>query len=164
MAHQGVKVRHHVPVTRQTLATWEPARFKEACRRCGLTLQQVAILMNIPYSAVRSYTATRGASPTPGRFVALARVVNAPTTDLAPLREACTLHELRWHAGLTVAELAQRVGYSISHTALVLSGVAMITEPKRWADALTTSQRQVRIAWRAARAETAARAGQPEAT
>lgn len=144
------------------MGTWDPARFKAACRTRGLTLQQVAIQTDIPYSAVRSYTATRGASPTPSRLVALARAVHTDTAELAPLSEAPTLHELRWHAGLTVAELAERAGYSVSHTSLVLAGVSPVTEPKRWATALNVSQRRITAAWTAARTEHAARIDTPE--
>ena len=128
-----------------------------------MTLQQVAIRAGIPYSAVRSYSAADGASPTPGRLAALAKALKVKTTDLAPLQEAYTLHELRWHAGLTVAQVAEKVGYSVSHTSLVLSGVSPITEPKRWAEALQVSQRRIASAWTTSRAEHGARSESPEA-
>lgn len=148
-------VRHHVPVTRTTLDTWDAARFKEACRERGWTLQQVSVRSGIPYSAVRSYS-WGGASPTPARLVQLARTLDVPTTQLAPLRASPTLQELRWHAGLTVAQLAQKVGYSLSHTSSVLHGVVPMADPARWAKALGRPRRAVAEAWDAAK-ETQAR-------
>jgi len=146
------EIRHHVPVTRMTLTTWDAELFKRAYRAKGLTLQQVAIKSGIPYSAIRSYSAGR-ASPTPERLLKLASTLQLRTTELAPLREPATLHELRWHTGLTVGELAARAGYSLSHTRLVLSGVSPIIEAARWSAALETDEEQVFRAWNAARAE-----------
>ncbi|WP_433860376.1 hypothetical protein [Streptomyces kronopolitis] len=54
---------------------------------------------------------------------------------------------------MTVEQLAAQVGYSVSHTRLVLSGVSPITEPARWTKALKTTEHQLQRAWRAARAE-----------
>ncbi|MEU7230046.1 hypothetical protein [Streptomyces chrestomyceticus] len=56
---------------------------------------------------------------------------------------------------MTVPQLAKRVGYSVSHTRLVLSGVSPITEPARWTKALAVDEAQLRRAWTAARAESA---------
>lgn len=147
-------VRHHVPVTRTTLDTWDAVEFKEACRERGWTLQQVSVRSGIPYSAVRSYS-WGGASPTPARLVQLARALGVPSTRLAPLSESPALNELRWHAGLTVAELAERVGYSLSHTSSVLHGAVPITDPARWARALRRPRSAVEKAWTAAKAEQA---------
>ncbi len=134
------------------LTTWNVARFRTAYQRRGWTLQQVAVHSEIPYSAVRSYSAG-GSTPTAGRLVKLARVLDVPTTELAPLTAAPTLHELRWHTGLTVVELAEAVGYSVSHTSNVLAGVVPITDPPRWTKALAVSAKRVAAAWEAARAE-----------
>jgi lambda repressor-like predicted transcriptional regulator len=142
--------RHHVPVTRTTLGTWDVGRFKEACRQQGLTLQQVSVRSGIPYSAVRSYS-WGGASPTPARLVQLARALGVSTTQLAPLSTQPTLNELRWHAGLTVAELARQIGYSVSHTSTVLHGAVPMTDPARWAKALRQSRAVVEKAWDAAK-------------
>jgi transcriptional regulator with XRE-family HTH domain len=117
-------------------------------------LQQLSVRSGIPYSAVRSYSAG-GASPTAGRLVQLATALDVPTTALAPLSKAPTLHELRWHAGLTVAQLAERVDYSLSHTSAVLAGTVPITEPVRWSKALNRTQRAVKAAWEAARSQQA---------
>lgn len=148
------EVRHHVPVTRTTLDTWDAERFKSACRQKGWTLQQVSVRSGIPYSVVRSYS-WGGASPTPARLVQLARALGVPTTALAPPSAAPTLHELRWHAGLTVAQLAERLRYSVSHTSSVLHGAVPITEPGRWAKALSATQKNVKAAWSASQSRQA---------
>lgn len=153
-------VRHHVPVTRTTLDTWDAGQFKEACRQRGWTLQQVSVRSGIPYSAVRSYS-WGGASPTPARLVQLARALEVATTQLAPLSQAPALNELRWHAGLTVADLAERVGYSLSHTSSVLHGAVPMTDPARWAKALGRPRGTVERAWDAAK-ENQARDGTRE--
>ncbi|MFI9041638.1 helix-turn-helix domain-containing protein [Streptomyces sp. NPDC053726] len=152
-------VRHHVPVTRTTLDTWDVGRFKEACHERGLTLQQVSVRSGIPYSAVRSYS-WGGANPTPARLAQLAQALGVSTIQLAPLSTEPTLNELRWHAGLTVAELARRIGYSVSHTSSVLHGVVPMTDPPRWAKALHQSRAAVEKAWDAAK-ETQARDDTP---
>ncbi|MBV9026446.1 MAG: helix-turn-helix transcriptional regulator [Streptomycetaceae bacterium] len=151
-------VRHHVPVTRTSLATWDADKFRAAYRARGWTLQQVSVRSGIPYSAVRSYSAG-GASPTAARLVQLAQALEVPTTELAPLSKDPTLHELRWHMGLTVAQLAGYVDYSLSHTSAVLSGAVPITEPARWSKALGTTQRAVKAAWEASRSQQAEDAG-----
>ncbi|WP_327072042.1 helix-turn-helix domain-containing protein [Kitasatospora sp. NBC_01302] len=144
--------RHHVCVTRTTLATWDADRFRTLYRARGWTLQQVSARSGIPYSAVRSYSAG-GARPTAERLVQLARALEVPTTDLAPLSRTPTLHELRWHAGLTIAQTAERAGYTLSHTSAVLSGTVPVMEPARWAQAFGTTQRAVKQAWLAARSQ-----------
>ncbi|MFC9233639.1 helix-turn-helix domain-containing protein [Streptomyces decoyicus] len=152
MTTDSREIRHHVPVTRQRLTTWDADRFKRTYRAKGLTLEQIAIKAGIPYSAVRSYSAG-GARPTPERLGALADAIGVETTDLAPLRPSPTLHELRWHSRMTVEQLAAKVGYSVSHTRLVLSGVAPVTEPARWTRALATTEQKLQRAWSSARAE-----------
>lgn len=143
---------HHVPV-RQTVTTWDPDRFVEACRSRGLTLQQLAITAGVSYSALLSYR-SGAAKPSPSRLVAIAEALAVPSTDLAPLRPNPTLHELRWHSGLTVAQLAAAAGYSVSHTRLVLAGVNPITAPAAWAKALQVkNDSDLMRAWEAARAE-----------
>ncbi|MFD8146136.1 helix-turn-helix domain-containing protein [Streptomyces sp. NPDC059708] len=144
-------IRHHVPVTRSALSTFDRHRFGHLCKNRGMTMRQVSIASGIPYSAIRSYRAG-SANPTPARLAALARVLDVPTTDLAPLSATPTLHELRWHAGLTVAELAERAGYSESHTASVLVGVSPITDPGRWCGPLDVTGPRLHEAWEAARA------------
>ncbi len=135
-----------------TLATWDTRRFRRAYRAQGLTLRQVSVMTGIPYSAVRSYSAGT-AHPTPARLVQLAEALKVDTTVLAPLSERATLNELRWHAGLTAAQLAERVDYSLSHTAAVLSGISPIVEPGRWTQALgIDTEDAVMRAWANARA------------
>ncbi|MFF1792825.1 hypothetical protein ACFVXQ_01040 [Kitasatospora sp. NPDC058263] len=102
---------------------------------------------------MRSYSAAGGASPTAGRLVTLATALRVPTTELAPLTKEPTLHELRWHTGLTVIELAGRVGYSVSHTSNVLAGAVPMTDPPRWAAVLGVSAKRAARSWDAARAE-----------
>ncbi|MFJ2193082.1 hypothetical protein ACIOJE_34935 [Kitasatospora sp. NPDC087861] len=80
-------------------------------------------------------------------------MLQVPTTELAPLTQDPTLHELRWHTGRTVVELAEVVGYSVSHTSNVLSGTVPMTAPARWAKALGVSAKAAGRAWTAARAE-----------
>ncbi|MFJ3883437.1 helix-turn-helix domain-containing protein [Streptomyces sp. NPDC090077] len=152
MTQEAVIIRHHVPVTRSALTTFDRARFKQCCGARSVTMRQVSIASGIPYSAIRSYS-TGAANPTPARLAALARVLEVPTTDLAPLSKAPTLHELRWHSGLTVAELAARVGYSESHTASVLAGVSPITDPGRWCPVLEVTAPALRRAWESTRAQ-----------
>jgi len=136
----------------RTLATWDVVKFRETYKARGWTLQQVSVRSGIPYSAVRSYSAGT-ANPTPGRLLRLSGALEVPSKVLAPLSAQPTLHELRWHTGLTVAQFAERIGYSVSHTSAVMAGAVPITEPRRWTAIMNTGLEGLARAWEASRAE-----------
>jgi transcriptional regulator with XRE-family HTH domain len=83
----------------------------------------------------------------------LADVLEVPTTDLAPLSRTPTMHELRWHAGLSVEGVAKRVGLTRDHVARILRGEIPIRDEARWADALSVPAATLQRAWEASHAE-----------
>lgn len=128
------------------MGTWDGERFREAVKHRCWNLQEFSVNTGIPYSVVRSYS--RGAThPTPARLVQIAEALDVRTTDLAPLSKRPTLHELRWHAGMTIAQLAGEVRYSVSNTSSVLHGAVPMTEPARWSKALGATEEIVTAAW-----------------
>jgi plasmid maintenance system antidote protein VapI len=86
-------------------------------------------------------------APPPDVLVRLAQVLEVPTTELAPLSARPILHELRWHAGLTNADLAQQVDLTRDYVSRILRGEVGITDQERWADALGVSPAEVQQAW-----------------
>jgi transcriptional regulator with XRE-family HTH domain len=136
---------------RISLPTWSPVRFKAARQAQGWTLEQLAATADLSYGAVAAYAAG-SVTPSPEVLVRLADALGVPTTDLAPLSDQPSLHELRWHAGLTVAELAHAVGLSRDYVSRILRGAVEITQPDRWAAALNTTQAAVTDAWNTAHA------------
>lgn len=137
-----------VRVPTLSLATWDQARFRAARQRRGWTLAQLAAAAGLQTSAVRQYAAGNR-SPGPAALVALATALEVPTTELAPFQDPPRLHELRWHRGLTVAQLASKVGRSTDYTSSILRGEAPITDRPRWAELLGVDEDLLRQSWEA---------------
>jgi hypothetical protein len=78
-------------------------------------------------------------------------VLEVDTTRLAPLSKEPTLHELRWHAGVTAGELATAVGLSLNTVGAQLRGENPISRPDQWCEALHVGPDELDAAWRNAR-------------
>jgi transcriptional regulator with XRE-family HTH domain len=139
-------------VPRRSLPTWRPDLLRAARLRKGWTIAQLAVTADIEFSSASAYAEGRAAPPPPV-LVRMADVLGVATTDLAPLSEQPRLTELRWHAGHTVASLAAELGLTPGHTGQVLRGEMRITDPTRWAAALSITQDQLDRAWHATRAD-----------
>jgi hypothetical protein len=63
------------------------------------------------------------------------------------------LTELRWHPGHTAASLAADLGLPPGHTGHVLRGEMRVTDPIRWAAALSITVDELDRAWHAARTD-----------
>jgi transcriptional regulator with XRE-family HTH domain len=140
------------PVPRLSLPTWRPDLLRTARLRKGWTIGQLAATADIGFSAASAYAEGRAAPPPPV-LVRLASVLDVATTDLAPLSAQPRLAELRWHAGHTVASLAAELGLTPGYTGHVLRGEMRVTDPIRWAAALSITIDQLDRAWHAARAD-----------
>ncbi|MFY0407921.1 helix-turn-helix domain-containing protein [Solicola sp. PLA-1-18] len=134
---------------RLTLTTWRPDLFQQIRADRGRTLEQVAMDADIHVATVRSYISNN--APTPANLVALAAALDVATTDLAPLQDPPRMHELRWHAGLTVAQLATKLNLTANTIGGTLRGAAPITRPDQWAHALNTDTHTLDAAWHATR-------------
>jgi transcriptional regulator with XRE-family HTH domain len=141
-------IRQTARVPRISLPTWRPDRLKAARARKGWTIAQLAATADISFSAASAYS--RGlSSPPPEVLVRLAQVLEVATTDLAPLSDTPRLHELRWHAGLSVTELAARLELSPEYTSQILRGEVRMADPHRWAHALVVGTEAATAAWEA---------------
>lgn len=146
-------IRHNARVTRATLSTWRPDALRAAIADRGWTLSRVAAEVDVAEGRIQRWT--YGAVPEPEVFVRLARVLGVATTDLAPLSDAPTLLERRWHAGHTIATLAAQLGRSSAYTARLARGgqpIAPASLPE-WAAALNITEAQVQQAWENTRAQ-----------
>ena len=149
---ESVALREHGAVPRPRLETWQPERLNAARRAKGWTVAQLATAAELNFPAVDVYLHGRSA-PDPATLVHLAAVLEVTTTYLAPLRDKPRLHELRWHAGLSVRAFAKRIGRSEGQTSRALRGEVRITEPDRWADVLGVTRTTIEAAWVATRAD-----------
>lgn len=131
------------------IATWEPDLLRALLRERGWKIGQLAIAMDSSLASVSNWL-HRGA-PSPAALTRIAAALEVKTTDLAPLSQEPTLHEYRWHAGLTVAELAAAIGLSPNRVSVILRGEDRITHPERWAKALGVSPDLLTAAWEATR-------------
>ncbi|GAB3868567.1 hypothetical protein GCM10028801_44710 [Nocardioides maradonensis] len=116
-------------------------------------MAQAAARVDVAEARVQRWT--YGAVPDPETFVRLAHVLDVPTTQLAPLSASPTLLERRWHAGHTVATLAEQLGRSAAYIGRLLRGgdpIAPATLPQ-WAQALGITEAQVTQAWENTRAQ-----------
>lgn len=140
------EVRQTDRMPRMSLPTWRPDRLKAARAEKGWTIAQLAATADLSFSAVSAYS--RGLnSPPPDVLVRLADVLDVATTDLAPLSDPPRLHELRWHAGLSVADLAVELGLGPEYTSQMLRGEVAISDPGKWATILQVDPQLVRTAW-----------------
>lgn len=147
------KIRHNARVTRATLSTWQPAALRRVITERGWTLSRTAAEVDVAEGRIQRWT--YGAVPDPDIFVRLANVLGVATTDLAPLSDAPTLLERRWHAGHTVTTLAEQIGRSSAYTARITRGgqpIAPAALPQ-WATALNISEAEVQRAWENTRAQ-----------
>ncbi|MFY0409740.1 LuxR C-terminal-related transcriptional regulator [Solicola sp. PLA-1-18] len=134
-------------MTGVSVVTWNPRRFRQAVARTKLTHVQLAAIAGLPAASVGAFG--RGvAAPTPAGLVSLAAALRVTTTDLAPMSEHPSLHELRWHTGHSVTSLAQVLGFSAGQVGAVMGGRAPMTNPDRWARALKVDLKQLEAARR----------------
>lgn len=140
-----VPMRKTAPV-RSSVVTWQPERFRALIKARGMTMREIAIRADTTTGTLANYMRP-GLRPAPPVLARLAKVLGVATTDLAPLTDEPTLHEYRWHTGMTVAELAAEVGLSPDRTGVVLRGEDRITRPDRWAQAFGVTEEQVLAAW-----------------
>lgn len=147
----NVAVRHDRGV-RVSVTTWDRGAFTAARRACGLTLSQVAARVGATMPTLAAYSSGTNA-PSPQALVKIAAVLGVETADLAPLRTPPSLHELRWHTGLTVHAIAHNIGISPATAGAVLRGERPPTDPKVWAQALGVDEATVTEAWQATRAD-----------
>lgn len=150
---EATKSRHHVQVTRTTIPTWSGPALRASIAQKGWTLAQTAARVDVAEARVQRWT--YGSVPDPETFVRLAEVLDVPTTLLAPLSSSPTLLERRWHAGLSVTALAERLGRSPAYIARLLRGgdpIAPATLPD-WAEAIGITTAEVVQAWESTRAQ-----------
>jgi transcriptional regulator with XRE-family HTH domain len=69
------------------------------------------------------------------------------------MSERPTLHELRWHAGLSVEQLSRRVGLTRDYVSRLLRGEIHIRDEARWADALNVPVTVLQEAWETSHGE-----------
>jgi hypothetical protein len=77
----------------------------------------------------------------------LAQALGVATTELAPLSAEVTLHELRWHTGLTVRELADRLNLSEYRTGAMLRAEDRLSRREAWERVLGVSGDVLDEAW-----------------
>ncbi|NHA02096.1 helix-turn-helix transcriptional regulator [Nocardioides sp. W3-2-3] len=100
--HTEPEVRHPERVPRSVITTWQPESLRERLAARGWSIGQFAIAMDTTVAAVNNWL--YGGAPSPGTLRRIAATLEVDTTDLAPMSTEPTLHEYRWHAGLTAAE------------------------------------------------------------
>ncbi|MGJ9414425.1 helix-turn-helix domain-containing protein [Aeromicrobium sp. CF4.19] len=93
---------------RPSVLTFAPERLRELCVEKGWTTERLAVTADLTPASVRAYMDGR-VRPSPASLVALATALDVSTAQIAPYSEAPTLHELRWHVGMTVDQLAKDV-------------------------------------------------------
>lgn len=140
------QVSEDAVVPRTRLATWRPDRLNDARKAKGWTIAALSAAAGLGYPTCDAYLRGRHA-PDPATLVRLANELGVATTYLAPLSERPHLHELRWHAGLSVTALATQLGRSEGATSRALRGEIRITDLQSWADALGVIPAQVQAAW-----------------
>jgi transcriptional regulator with XRE-family HTH domain len=139
-------VRQDLSMPRTSMPSWDGARLRELRHDSGLTLAQLAARAGLALSQVKRYS-HGGATPPPQALVQLAAALNVKTTDLVPLSPTPDLTEYRWHAGLQLVALAERLGLSRDYVGEIARGAVPITDPGRWAEVLGISPEQVAAAW-----------------
>lgn len=146
MTAQEEAVGQTTRVPRISLPTWSPERFQAARQARGWTLGELGATADVGYSAVAAYAQGRAAPPPPV-LVRLAQALGVDTTELAPLSQRPTLHELRWHAGLDIATLAERLRLTRDYVAQMARGEVRIRDLEAWADALGVTPQAAAQAW-----------------
>jgi transcriptional regulator with XRE-family HTH domain len=142
-------MRHPRGVARPTISTWQPDRLRTLLHERGWTSGELAKVLDCPRSRIDGWL--YNGTPSPGGLRDVAAALKVPTTDLAPLSDTPTLHELRWHAGLTASDLAEAVGLSVSRVSAQLRGESAITRHDQWVEALGVSREALDAAWASAR-------------
>jgi len=130
---------------RAAMPFWDPERLRRIRAERGLTMIALAARADLEYGQVKRYSLGL-ATPPPHALVQLARALGVPTTELAPLSTDPDLSEYRWHAGLQIDELAQRVDLSAAYVGEIVRGAGRISDPQRWADALGITTEQLHAA------------------
>lgn len=138
-------IRHSSRVPRATITTWDPDRLRAVLRDRGWTISQLSIALDSSRPVVSNYF--YGGAPSPKVLVQLAEVLGVDTTELAPMSATPTLHELRWHAGMTIAEMAAKIGLSVGRVSMQMRAEDKITHTERWCEALSVSPETLSAAW-----------------
>lgn len=136
---------HPERVPRSTIATWDPQLLRAILRERGWTITQLAIALDASRASVSNWF--YGGTPSPAALAKVAQVLQVATTDLAPLSDDPTLHEYRWHAGLTAAELAAEIGLSGARVSAQLRGEDGLTHREKWCAALDVDLNRLQAAW-----------------
>lgn len=143
-------------VPRVSVTTFEHENLRAQMKARGWSAERLAVRAGLRTQAVGTY-ASGNRRPSPTALAALAKALEVETTKLAPLSDDPPLHELRWHSGLTVSALADRVGISEG----LLGGIMRGADPlptesasrRRLAAALGVDAPTLKAAWTAARRE-----------
>ncbi|MFY0409838.1 helix-turn-helix domain-containing protein [Solicola sp. PLA-1-18] len=130
-----------------SVVSWSPTRFHDALDARGLSANELATMVGVNSSTIRSYR--RGATaPSPPVLVRIAAALELPIADLAPASPHPSLHELRWLAGHTVASIAAKVEVTRGQASAILGGRAPLKQTDKWARALGVSEMAVEAATR----------------
>lgn len=136
---------HTDAMARPRMSTWDAARLKALLAERGWSQADLAAMVGVPLNAVRGWI--HKSAPSPQTFPRIAAALGVATTDLAPLSDAPTLAELRWHAGYTAANFASAVGLSPSLVGDQLRGDTPISRPDRWCELLGVDLDLLWAAW-----------------
>lgn len=143
-----------MPPGRVRVLTFDRDRLRALMEQRGWTIGQAAAALGGAHGALNNYLYA-GGLPSPAALVHIAETFGVPTTELAPLSERPTLHELRWHTGLQLGEFADRVGLSSAVISAQMRGASRITRPQIWCELLDITPEQLNVAWETSRQATA---------
>ena len=91
--------------------------------------------------------AYRTVTPSPAALARIAEAFGVQTRDFIDMPEDVRLIDLRAYAGITAADLSEKVHLSANHTSRISRGEAPVAHPELWAEALGVSEAEVLEAW-----------------
>ncbi len=141
-------------MAKSSVSTWEASRLRAIRDERGWSTERMAVATGTGIAAMRGYLESR-VVPSPQALSRLAAALEVETTDLAPLTDSPTMHERRWHQGLTARDLAVATETSLTMTGRYLRGAAEIPLEKRdaWQAALGVDADALQRLWEQSRRE-----------
>ncbi|MFD5588813.1 helix-turn-helix transcriptional regulator [Streptomyces sp. NPDC127063] len=123
------------------MGLYDGARARSLRLQAGVSVEDLATAAGVSPNTVRS--AESGThQPRPRVANAIARALGVPLSELFQPNQRLTLRDVRWHLGLTQAQMAARIGVVRQRISQVERGVAGVRSVAAWAAAygLTAAQ------------------------